>query len=54
LSKVLVEKENDENVLGLRNLIYKFCKIHHYKVKMIINPETHIITFKLEDEKNES
>jgi len=48
--KVLVEKKNDENTLTLRNIIYKFCKLHHYKVKMTYEEQTRLVKFKIEDE----
>jgi len=41
--------KNDERFLSIRNLLYKFCKVHDLKVKIIYDEQTRLMTFKIED-----
>lgn len=45
---------NDKRFLLIRNALYSFCKIHGLKVKIIYDELTHLMTFKIEDNENES
>jgi len=46
--------KNDKRFLLIRNALYSFCKIHHTKLKIIYDEQTHLMTFKIEDNQNES
>ena len=51
---IIVKIKNSVICLLIRNLLYRFCKLYNLKLKIIYNEQTRIMTFKIEDKKNEN
>ena len=51
---IMPKFRNGRRFLLIRNALYSFCKIHDLKVKIMYNQKTHLMTFEIEDTKNDT